>query len=206
MIKIPSPACILISGPSQSGKTSFIAKIIQNKDKVFEKTPSSILYVYNTWNKNLDAIKNDKTVTFTSELPTEDVLEKYFASSSHSAIFFDDQMLNSLGKAVIESFTVKANNTNTTCFFVTQNLFAKGIRNISLNSHVICLFNSPRDITQISRLASQLGRKELIISAYKDACKRNHGYLLINIHPSSDCKYMVFSGLFPEDETIVYQE
>ena len=43
-LKFQTPAAICISGPSQCGKSSFIVKLIQNRDKLFNQTFTRLYY------------------------------------------------------------------------------------------------------------------------------------------------------------------
>jgi hypothetical protein len=74
--------------------------------------------------------------------------------------------------------------------YIVQNIFHQGkeMRNISLNAHYIVLFKSPRDKQQISMLARQInpGRVQEFTRSYEDATSRPHGYLMLDLKPTTD--------------------
>ena len=61
------------------------------------------------------------------------------------------------------------------------------MRNISLNAHYIVLFKSPRDKQQISMLARQVnhGKVQEFMRSYEDATRRPHGYLMLDLKPTT---------------------
>ena len=46
LIRFASPASLLLSGISQSGKTRFTFKLLENANGMFEKPPTKIIYAY----------------------------------------------------------------------------------------------------------------------------------------------------------------
>jgi predicted AAA+ superfamily ATPase len=48
------PFTCTISGPTQSGKTWLIKKILSFNATLFDKPPQKIIYCYSTWQKNFE--------------------------------------------------------------------------------------------------------------------------------------------------------
>ena len=69
--------------------------------------------------------------------------------------------------------------------YIVQNLFGKNKeqRTISLNSHYLVIFQSPRDASEITHLAQQMypGKLKYLQEAFKDATSAAHGYLLCDL-------------------------
>ena len=55
---------MIISGLTQSGKTQWITRLLLEKDKRIQPTPSSIFYCYAHWQKKYDELQS----TFPNEL------------------------------------------------------------------------------------------------------------------------------------------
>jgi hypothetical protein len=85
--------------------------------------------------------------------------------------------------------------------YIVQNIFHQGkeMRNISLNAHYIVLFKSPRDKRQISMLARQVdpGRVQEFMRTYEDATSRPHGYLMLDLKPTTDDHQRLKTNVLP---------
>ena len=73
------------------------------------------------------------------------------------------------------------------------------MRNISLNAHYIVLFKSPRDKQQISMLARQVnpGKVQEFMRSYEDATRRPHGYLMLDLKPTTDDQQRLKTNVLP---------
>lgn len=206
-LKLKNPATYLIAGVTCSGKSTFVKELIKNKNEVFENPPTNILYLYGTWQNSFDDMEKMKNIDFHKGLPDEELLKKYYNDKSHCLILIDDLMCSASGsKSIHDIYYKDAHHTNTSCIMIVQNLFAKNLRGISLNSHYLILFKSPRIIGQIGHIGSQLGFAKLLKEAYLDACKQPYSYLLIDLHPTTEEQFCLRSKILPNEETIIYRE
>jgi hypothetical protein len=91
---------------------------------------------------------------------------------------------------IADLFTKESHHRNLSIIYIVQNIFhqSKEMRNISLNAHYIVLFKSPRDKQQISMLARKInpGRVQEFMRSYEDATSRPHGYLMLDLKPTTD--------------------
>ena len=73
------------------------------------------------------------------------------------------------------------------------------MRNISLNAHYILLFKSPRDKQQISMLARQVdpGRVQEFMRSYEDATSLPHGYLALDLKPTTSDQDRLKTNVLP---------
>lgn len=90
--------------------------------------------------------------------------------------------------------------------FLTQNIFVKNTRTMSLNSHYIVLFKNPRDATQIAHLARQMypGKSKFMIEAFRDATSKPYTYLMIDLRPETEDMLRLRSSIFPDEDNFVY--
>lgn len=100
-------------------------------------------------------------------------------------------------ESIVDWFTRKAHRRNTSVIYITQNVFdwAAQHRTISLNVHYLVLFKNPRDKSQIVVLSRQLDMSHLI-SAYQDATRQPHGYLIVDLSPHTPDELRLMSQLF----------
>lgn len=52
------PFTCLIAGPTQSGKTFFIQKVLENSNILIKPQPDHIIYCYSSWQPKFDILKN----------------------------------------------------------------------------------------------------------------------------------------------------
>ena len=207
-ISLKSPCTVLIAGMTSSGKTYFTNQIIENKEHVFDISPKKILFLYSAWQSLYDEMEKQyqNSIIFYNGLPTEEYLNEYLKDKCHKLVVIDDLMIEASNSALINDlFYKKSHHNNSSVILLTQNIYNKNLRGIGLNCHYIVFFKSPRSHDQISKLGSQIGCTNLLKQVYKDICKRNYGYILIDLHPSSDKMYMFRTDIFPDQDTIVYQ-
>ena len=95
-------------------------------------------------------------------------------------IIFDD--LQHLAADITPYFTKYSHHCKLSIIYLSQNLFLKPNRTITLNSNYIILFKSPRDKLQIRTIAQQMapGNASWIMRAYNNATRDAHSYVLID--------------------------
>ena len=88
-----------------------------------------------------------------------------------------------------------------------QNLFHKGLREISFNPQILVLFKNCRDVNQIAHFLRQIYPKTYknAPEAYKDAVSSERGYLVIDLHCEIHDNQRLHTGIFPEDTHYLYQ-
>ena len=192
------PCRCLIAGPSGSGKSEFIKKVIRHRARLFSVTPQRIIYTYKYPQAWMVDFPN---VEFTTEVPT--ILDPALPSM----VVLDDIVCdaNALNECV-SLFVRGSHHMNASVFFLTQNLFAGSsqYRTISLNSTQFVLFKTIRGLHQIETLGRQIfGKKSEFMKVYKDATESPYSYLLIDLSPTQT--YRLRARVLPGEEyEIVY--
>ena len=180
-------ANIFISGPSGSGKTEFVKKMIEYKEDLFDIQPQQIVWCYKEWQSayNILQEREGSNIKFILGIPDDEDDIVTDVSVPHLVIF--DDMLGVKDEEKIKLwFTRKGHHRNASLVYITQNLFqqSKASRTISLNAHYLVLFQSPRDKMQIKVLSNQLQTPHMI-PAFNDASSKPHGYLLVDLKPTT---------------------
>lgn len=207
----PFPECtsISVTGATCSGKTTWVFKLLQHKDEIFEKQPEKVLYCYGIYQPLYEEMERTfPFVTFHPGLPSESDL--IGLSGACNLVVLDDLMDSVTSSSQMESLFVKGmHHRRLSVLYLTQNLYCKGkhSRTINLNTHVLVLMKNPRDVSQIQCLARQafLGKSAFLMEAYKDATSSSYGYLVLDFHPSAIEGHRVRSRIFPNEDTVVYQ-
>ena len=181
-----------------------------------EEPPKKIMICYSVFQPLYAELqRSHPEIIFKVGLPSRDELIYLGGDDKdnieHSILIIDDlmsQVCNS--KNMEELFVTLAHHRKITCVFLTQNLFYQGkcSRTISLNSWYFILLKARRDLKQIKQLASQiLGGNDItgFMLAYQDVLKTDFGYLVVDISPRGERKYMLRTNVFPDDPpTVAY--
>ena len=109
-------------------------------------------------------------------------------------------------------FTKRCHHRNLSVIFILQNIFHRGkeLRDMSLNSHYLVVFKSPRDSSQVNHLARQMfpGHVKYMQEAFEDATKRPYGYLFCDLKPETPTDYRLRTNILSsvEDGTATEKE
>ena len=214
------PTTIMFAGPTGCGKTQLLLSVIERK--MIQPPPKRIICVYGEWQDAYDklrsiATKNSVKLEFVHN-PSSEEMETVYESikpSIPNLVIVDDQMSSrkitkdSGGDCLTKLFTQGSHHRNLTVIYIVQNVFhqSSNMRSISLNTHYLVLFKSPRDKTQARVLGQQMypRNNNFLVSAYEDAISEPFGYLLIDLHPRSDDALRIRSRIFDPNGSIIYQ-
>lgn len=201
-LKFKHSATYLISGPTGSGKTSFIKRFLNQRFDLIDTPIEEVIYC------SPEEQIVDETIPYTKlHRGVPDI--SLFKDLKPRIVILDD-LLSCVDANVVELFTRGSHHFNLSIIFVVQNLFSKnkGCRDISLNSHYIILMKNPRDKHQINTLARQISpdNSRFICDAYKDATNQPYGYLILDLHQTTPEEYRVRTNIFFDDspQDIVY--
>ena len=210
LLQFKSPSSILISGPSQAGKSTLTFKILKNANGMFEKPPSKILVAYKVWQPIYVQMEQTiPNIEFLEGLPSKSDLEMLSNHGEHSILVLDDLLIEITQSAEILSlFTTYVHHFHITSIFITQNLFSNGkyMRSISLNTHYFILLKSNRDKNQYLTFARQVfaAKAKFMMDAYEKSVSKPYSYLLVDLYPCTPEKYQLRTNIFPGEDTIIF--
>ncbi|KAL3075559.1 hypothetical protein niasHT_036579 [Heterodera trifolii] len=103
-------------------------------------------------------------------------------------LILDDLMLSIDERYLSDLFTKKSHHHQFAVVFVTQNLFERKIKVARLSAQYLVLMRAPNSLLSIRNIGVQLFPRQLdfFLDAYRKATARPYGYLLIDMHASSD--------------------
>ena len=193
-VRLQHPFTCTIAGPTQSGKTQFVVRLIKHANELITLPPENIVYCYGEFQPLFAKLPG---VEFHEGLPEV----KRFDGRRRELLIIDD-LMNEADETVCKLFTKLSHHRNVSVVFLTQNLFHKSphVRTMNLNTHYLVLFKNPRDVTQVATLARQMGKSKFVLEAFEDATKERYGYLLIDLKPETDEKYRLRTNIFPDDD------
>ena len=99
VIPFNSPTTAIISGPTGSGKSTFIFRLIENVSVMFKEKVYKIYYFYTVWQPLFERFQNNN-VSFIKGLPNEDIIQK-ISDSNHNLLILDDMQMTALNSSFI---------------------------------------------------------------------------------------------------------
>ena len=185
----------ILAGPSFSGKTSLIDKIIRNKSCLIKEggQMAVILYylsdqkIYNDWER--DGVLSYKAQGVPDKDSFLETLSIY-GGISGTIVIFDDlgPEIKANLKFFREVFLVMSHHYKLSTFLLLHNIFPEGLREISLNTHRFIVTHNPRDSLAISNLSRQSfrGSKNFLPAVYEFIGGRQYGYLVLDFHKETN--------------------
>lgn len=198
----------IICGPSSSGKTTLLKRIIDNSNVLYETKPHHVIFIFKHWQPLYQVIESENNnVTFINHIPEECELLDMVKGSSHSMLICDD-MLSELNanSFALSLFTRLSHHYKISTIIMQQSntMANKFNSSINKNSHYTILMRSSRDGNTLRSMGGQLNDYKKLLAAYKDATSQKpFSYILIDSHPKSNPKICYKTSIFPDDEVCI---
>jgi ABC-type Mn2+/Zn2+ transport system ATPase subunit len=172
-LKLKSPFGMIITGPSSSGKSTFLLKFISESSDLIEPKPASILYCFGEMS-SIVPILQKSGINVYAGVPSEDVIKSF---PKPLLLILDDLLLSIDEKTLSEIFVKKAHHQNFSVIFVTQNLFEKKIKVARQNAQYLVIMRSPNSALSVRNIGTQLFPRQLdfFLDAYRQATKESYG-------------------------------
>lgn len=197
------PWAALVAGSSGAGKTTFIKRFLRHLEAMSDTKFCEIILFYSEWQPVYNELAELRKIDFREGLPRGDD----FPENAGPKLVIMDDLMAETDKNVVNIFTRASHHRNLSVFFLTQNLFHRGQREISLNSNYIVVFKNPRDRAQIAHFARQIWPENarFVQDAYADISGKAHGYLLFDLKQNTPENCRLRTDIFPDDRyTVVY--
>lgn len=206
MLRLQHPFSMIVSGPSQCGKSTFTCNLIRNIGRAVNAKFDRVEW-YNTekaaFPNNLRGLT--VRVQFMSIIP-----EEFTNVGGKPLLIILDDMMNDVKAAmkICDLFTRGSHHRNISVILIMQNIFhqSRYSRDISLNAKYIVIFKNPRDKSQFNHLARQIypDNPAELQRIYKEITQYGHGYLFIDLSQSVDDIFRFRTDIFAKDRTICY--
>ena len=193
------PFSMLVASGRGGGKTTF-TKHLKEWDWLTHPTPQRILWCYAKHQLNLlkELIGVVQAVEYVQVIPPE--IGSLFDRNVNNLIILDDMMDEATQDKRVSQLFTRGQHINLPFIYLTQNLFHKNLREISLNSDYVVIFQNPRGKTHFTNLAKQfMPRKyKFLLWGFEDATKLPRSYLLLDMRPETDNKLRVRARIFKD--------
>ena len=171
---------LIVAGPSQSGKTSFVLKLLDHRNEIFRCATNRVLWCYGIYDAQLNALLQSKGFILHSKIVEVNDIQPF------DIVVLDDLIHESKNSQnVTAMFTRAAHHKPCFIIFIMQNLFPPGkeSRTRSLNTHYYAILKNPRDKSQIEFLARQIlpRQPKALVDIFEEATERPHSYLFLDL-------------------------
>jgi hypothetical protein len=197
-VRFKHPFTCMVAGPTGSGKSVFTFKLISEAFDQITPPPEKIIYCYGEYQPVFNEYPQ---VTFREGLPNLNEFD-----GKHRTLLILDDLMTESGNDVSNIFTKLSHHRNISVIFLTQNLFYKTQRTMSLNTQYLVLFKNPRDALQVATLGRQMypHNTKFLVEAFKDATEKPYGYLLLDLRADTMEKYRIRTNIFDGERHYVY--
>ena len=194
---------LIVAGPSQSGKTTFVLSLLDRRDEIFKCQMNRVVWCYGIYQPKLNALLQSKGYTLHQNIIDVSSIQPY------DIVVLDDLIHESKNSQdVTAMFTRAAHHKPCFIIFITQNLFPPGkeARTRSLNTHYYVILKNPRDKSQIEFLARQIlpRQPKTLVDIFEAATEKPHSYLFLDLTQECPEEYRFRSSLF-DKPMIIYR-
>lgn len=200
MYQLKHPFTLICAGPSSSGKSTFVVKLLESPHMI-DKKIDRVIWCYGE--KNAKPVLKCKII-YVNGIP--DNLDNL--CRDNTIVVLDDLMISSQNSKISDLFTKGSHHKNISIILITQNIFyqSKYARNISLNAKYMVIFKNPRDKSQFLPLARQVhtDAPSELLRVYKECTISPHGYIFLDLTQEVDDTLRFRTELFNKDFFIIY--
>jgi hypothetical protein len=197
------PGAVQVSGPSNVGKSVFVAKVLKYRDQLIEPPPQIVFYCYSVWQPELfSQIKQwCPGIHFYEGLQPLEKLQ--FDPKINHVIVLDD-LMSEVGNSdlAVNLFTKIAHHGNILIFFITQNIFLKSKHMVTINKNIKynVVFRNKRFRNELEILARQtLGLKPQHIHKIMEmaAEENSHPYIVLDLQNHTEETKSIVTNILP---------
>jgi len=200
-VKFKHPFTCIVAGPTGSGKTSFVIKLMQNLKSLCTESRfvGGIIWCYSE-EKAVPSKQLEKLgLNITHQ---EGLHESYGNARGETSLIILDDLNEAYGRSVCDLFTKGSHHRNISVV-LTQNIFHQGThcRDISLNAKYLVLLKNVRDKNQFTFLARQVypEHSPRPCKSFRNATERPHGYLILDFAQDRDDMLRFRTNVFPDE-------
>ncbi|XP_053372512.1 uncharacterized protein LOC123527408 isoform X1 [Mercenaria mercenaria] len=214
LLKFIAPATLLLVGQSNSGKTSYMRKLVEMGDRMFTIPPSKYIWLYNMYQDLYDEIGNSvPNVQFEQGLPTRADIQQWAETERHLVLILDDLyhlLINS--RDILDLFVLFCHHLTVTVIISCHNIFmnSKYAKTMTTNLHYILLFRLQNRL-QLSTLGTQLfvhsKKSKHFLGVYDDVMATDqYSPLIIDLSPQTKhSDYKLQSNILPGQLPVIYE-
>ena len=194
-LKFQVPGNMCCYGPTCSGKSTWICKLLSDLEEHFEtkngKPIKRIIYCYNSSFQNAFKTLQKKGVEFMEGMPAD--VESLFPEKMQPGILILDDLMSEMNREenALHTVTVTSHHNNIFLILTQQCLHPRGKNAVQLrqNFHYKVIFPYPADKQTVKRFLSNNENGEQLkwlYEYYMFCCEEYNRYFIIAAHPEDE--------------------
>lgn len=204
-VQFTQPFNMVISGSSNTGKSEWVFRLIENAAIMISPPVDLIIYCFKEYQPRFKDIKG---VNFHSGFD-ESLISKEKLQGRSVLLILDDLMTTIDSDILLNIFTVLSHHRKINPIFICHNLYFSGLkcmRTISLNTAYNVIMKNPRDKSSIECLGRQMfpGQSKFFMESYNFATRKSYSYLVIDSKPTQDDDLRLRTNVFPGEQMICF--
>jgi hypothetical protein len=220
-LKLHTPSTILVSGPSQCGKTSLIENLL-TESGVFNRKFREIHWIYAPSAENKELIQRlteSVPVKFHSGQPEGDLANIFVKDrTEHKLLILDDILTEPSAShhAILDLFNITCHHQNITVILTVQNLYGSTPAQRSCLSTLLrsvsylVLFACRRMTPVVRNIANSYfpGEQNRVLKPFNTLLgeEREHCYLVLDFVTNIEKIRIREGGLVPSDKCFIYND
>lgn len=209
------PLRLVIAGPSGSGKSWWILKLIKSRELLFDTKFNRILYCVPPKKSQVHLTIFDKIKEFFNQAELIYGLPKptdIIGDALPKLVIIDDQMTQIFTSPFMEEvFIQHSHHSSCSLIFTTQNFFNSGkTKTIIRQCNYKVIFNSPADQVILRHISCQLkpDQPNFLINVFQTLDQLfpadDYKYILIDGEPKSKMKKLrIRTHIFPNNDNVI---
>lgn len=188
---------MLLAGPTESGKSTFVKALLKYKDDMFETPPKRVYWFFGQHTDDLLELPPDYVIN-------EGIPENMQNIEPYSLVVLDDLMEEAKRNVSLTAlFTRTVHHKHLFVINITQNFYQQSseARTRRLNAQYVVLFKNPADSTQVNTLSRQMfpGDRQFLSTVYNDVTRRPYGYLFIDLKQETPDAMRIRTNILPHE-------
>ena len=180
-VKLRHPFRLIITGPTQCGKSHLLFDILDNLPECVNTKFQKIIFIYGVYQPIYDSYPD---IHFTNDLG---ILKT--RPGVPTLLVLDDVMNLIKDSAELETIFTRGRHEGFSIILLMQSLFYHGnvLKTIRNNTSYYAIFEHLQDTLRVANFAAQLEPKnsEYFKACYEDVKKKPYGYVFTDLHAES---------------------
>ena len=227
---LPHPFRMIIAGPSECGKTTFVCKLLEERSSMIDPPVSQVLWYSGNpksaekaksslSSKALEGVSFEEGIPDVNELTQHQEGEEEQSQLPNRLIILDDFMGNAeVEDKAFKLFTQESHHNNISVIYILQNYFyqSKGRVNIGRSASHVVMFNTPQDATPVTKLLHNMqgnlgserkrGRKgpSFVSKVVSHLADSGHGYLMMVLTQKAPQSTRIRTDIYTGEDNVFY--
>lgn len=222
-VVMDAPFSMIVSGPSMSGKTEFVCKLLENRRDMIKPEPAHIWWFHGQTQEFHDDLQRrvgSSSISLIERFPTLEDVQLFNKDPTTPKVLVLDDLISDVSgsgkeknakRDILDNLFFKvAHHTNTSVIFITQTLYRNSaLKNITESANYVVLFAGSMAVDQARKLSQkQYSKAYYLVDIMENpriegVSKDSHFYLFIDMrvnnikdHNAIPWRY----NIFPDDK------